>query len=33
MRGVYSLVVLAEELGAFLLGQVPENSLGVIRIL
>ncbi len=33
MRGVYSLVVLAEELGAFLLGQVPENDLGIIRIL
>jgi hypothetical protein len=33
MRGVYSLLVLAEELGAFPLGQVPENDLGVIRIL
>jgi hypothetical protein len=33
MRGVYSLVVLAEKLGAFLLGQVPENDRGVIRIL
>ena len=33
MRGVYSLVVLAEELGAFPLGPVPENDLGVIRIL
>ncbi len=33
MRRIYSLVVLAEELGAFPLGQVPENDLGVIRIL
>lgn len=33
MRGVYCLVVLAKELGAFLLGQVPQNNLGVIRIL
>ena len=33
MRGVYSLVVLAEELGAFLLRQVPWNNLRVIRIL
>jgi hypothetical protein len=33
MRAVYSLVVLAEEFGAFPLGQVPENDLGVVRIL
>jgi hypothetical protein len=33
MRGVYGLVVLTQESGAFLLGQVAENGLGVIRIL
>jgi hypothetical protein len=33
MRDVYSLVILAQELGAFPLGQVPENDLGVIPIL
>ena len=32
MRGVYGVVVLAQELGAFLLGQVPENNLRVIRV-
>jgi putative intracellular protease/amidase len=33
MRCIHGLVVLAEELGAFLLGQVFENDLGVIRVL
>jgi hypothetical protein len=33
MRRVDGLVVLAEELAAFLLGKVPENDLGIIRIL
>ena len=33
MRRVYRLVVLAEELAAFLLRQVPQNGLGIIRIL
>jgi len=31
--GIHGLVVLEEELGAFLLGQILENHLGVIRIL
>lgn len=33
MRGVHGGVVLAEELGAFLPGQVPENDRRVIRVL
>jgi hypothetical protein len=33
MRGIYGFVVLAEKLGTFLLGEVTENYLGVIRIL
>jgi hypothetical protein len=33
MGGVHSLVILPQELGAFALGQVPENDLGVIWIL
>src|ERR1035441_3928125 len=32
MRGVHGLVVLAEELGTFPLGQVAENNLRVIRV-
>src|SRR6266851_4712152 len=33
VRSIHSLVVLLEELTAFLLRQIPENRLGVIRIL
>ena len=33
MRSVHGIVVLPEELSAFLLGQVPENNLRVVRIL
>jgi hypothetical protein len=33
MRNVHGLAVLAEELGAFAHGQVPEDDLRVIRIL
>ena len=33
VRGIHSLVILAEELGALLLGQVPQNDLGVVWIL
>jgi hypothetical protein len=33
MRGIHGGVVLAQELGAFLLGQVPENDRRVIRVL
>jgi hypothetical protein len=33
MRGIHGLVVLAQELGAFALGQIPENYLRVIRVL
>jgi hypothetical protein len=33
VRSVHGLVVLAKELTALLLGQIPENHLGVMRIL
>src|SRR5260221_4717822 len=33
VRGVHGLVVLAEELSAFVLWQMPENRLGGIRVL
>jgi len=33
MRSVHSLVILAEELGALLFGQVPQHDLGIIWIL
>jgi len=33
MRRVHGLVVLAEELAAFLLRQVPENDLRITRII
>jgi hypothetical protein len=33
MSGVHSVVILAQELGAFAFGQVPEDDLGVIWIL
>ncbi len=33
MRSVHGLVVLAKELTALLLRQIPENHLGVMRIL
>ena len=32
MSGVYGSVVLAEELGPFLLGEVTKNYFGVVRI-
>jgi hypothetical protein len=32
MRGVHGLVVLAEELGTFPIGQVAENNRRVIRV-
>ena len=33
MSGVYGLVVLAEELGPFTLGEITKNYFGVVRIL
>jgi hypothetical protein len=33
MRGIYRLVILAEELSAFLFGQIPQNDLGIIWFL
>jgi hypothetical protein len=33
MRGIHGVVILAQELVSFLLRQVPENDLRVIRIL
>ena len=33
MCAIHGVVILAEKLGAFLLGQIPEDNLRVIRIL
>jgi hypothetical protein len=33
MRSIHSLVILAEELTPLLLGQVPQNDLGILWIL